>query len=202
MQWSEFGPLVMPYVTGCPEPVLIQHARLATIEWCRKTQCWVEWLEDLQTDGITSEIEIDPSANRLANKVKTITVDGIEWGLVDPDYGISLAFANSSDRFCYTDDGKVLNVFPLQTAGLEVRIRASLTPTRTASTFNDSLSEHLQDISEGAIASIQRLPAQTFSSMSDSAVHEALFRNRIKTIALKVGRGRMAAKMYRASQFY
>ncbi len=192
----------MPYVTGCPEPVMIQHARLATIEWCRRTQCWVEWLDDLTTDGITSEIEIDPSANRLANKIKTVTVDGIEWGLVDPDYGISLAFSDTSDRFCYTDDGKILHVYPLQLAGLPVRIRATLTPTKTATTFDDALIDHQQDIVEGTIASIQRLPGQPFSNMGDSAVHEAIFRNRIKTIALKVGRGRLAAKLHRESQFY
>jgi hypothetical protein len=201
MQWSDFGPFVLPYVIGCPQPVLIHHARLATIEWCRRTQCWVEWLEDLQTDG-TNQIEIDPNSNRLANKVKTVMIDGKEWGLVDPDYAISLAQHETNDRFCYTDDGEVLHVYPLQIAGLPVRVRATFTPTKTAATFDDALMDHLQDIAEGAIASIQRLSGQAFSNREDSAVHEAIFRNRIKTIALKVGRGRLAAKLHRASVFY
>jgi hypothetical protein len=201
MQWSEFGPYVMPHVTGCPEPVLIHHARLATIEWCRKTQCWIEWLDDLATDGLANEIEIDPSSNRLANKVKTVEVDGIEWGLVDPDYGITLASQESSERFCYTDDGKILNVYPLQAAGVKVRIRSTLTPTVTAITFDDALIDYLQDIAEGTIASIQRIPGQDFSNKEDSAIHETLFRSRIQTIALKVGRGRLAAKMHRLPRF-
>lgn len=202
MQWSDFGPLVMPFATGCPEPVLIQHARFATIEWCRRTQCWVEWLEGLSTDGTSNQLEIDPSTNRLANKIKTVLVDEREWGLVDPDYGISLSQHKTADRFCYTDDGKIINIFPLQPKGTSVRILASLTPTRTATAFDDALVEHLQDIAEGAIASIQRLPGQPFSNMGDSAIHESIFRNRIKTIALKVGRGRLAAKLQRTTGFY
>lgn len=202
MQWSDFGPYVQPYVIGCPEPVLIHHARLATIEWCRRTQCWVEWLDDLRTDGKTNEIEIDPSLNRLANKVKTVMVDGKEWGQVSPEYGIALSQHDTHDRFCYTVDGKILNVYPLQLAGLPVRIRATLTPTATAAAFDDALMDHLQDIAVGTVASIQRLPEQTFTNLQDSAIHESFFRDRIKTIAMKVGRGRMAAKLYRESKFY
>ncbi len=202
MQWSDFGPYVMPHVTGCPEPVLVQHARLATIEWCRRTQCWVEWLDDLVTDGVTSEVEIDPSSNRLANKVKTVLVDGKEWDLVDPDYGISLELEDTQDKFCYTDTGQTLIINPLQEAGIVVRVRASLTPTRTATVFDDALSDYLQDIAEGVIASIQRIPGQPFSNPADAAFHEEVFRNRIKTIAIKVGRGRLKAKLRRTSDFY
>jgi len=202
MQWSEFGPYVHPFVIGCPEPVMIHHARLATIEWCRKTQCWVDWLDDLRTDGITNQIEIDPSANRLANKVKTVMVGGQKWGLKDAEYGIALSQHETQDRFCYTDDGKVLHVYPLQPAGLPVRIRASLTPTIKASAFDDALLDHLPDIAEGAIASIQRLPKQAFTDPADSAVHEANFRNRIKTIAAKVSRGFLSAHIAGSARFY
>jgi len=201
MQWSDFGPYVHPFVIGCPEPVMTHHVRLAAIEWCRRTLCWTEWLDDVSTES-TPETEIDPGRNRQIIKIKHVLVGGKDWGLVEPNYGIRLALQQSSEEFCFTEDQKVLQIHPLQPTNTTVRVRAALAPTLQAPSMDRVLDEHAQDIAEGAIASIMRLPGQSFSSMGDSVVHEAAFRGRIKTIALKKSRGLMAAKMYRAASFY
>jgi hypothetical protein len=201
MQWSDFGPYVHPFVIGCPEPVMVHHVRLAAIEWCRRTLCWVEWLDDVGTE-LTPETEIDPGKDRQIIKIKHVLVDGKEWGLVEPDYGTRLALQDSKDEFCFTDDQKTLQIHPLQVMNTPVKIRAALAPTLGAPSMDKVLDEHAQDIASGAIASIMRLPGQSFSNMGDSAVHEAVFRGRIKTIALKKSRGLMAAKLYRPASFY
>lgn len=201
MQWADFGPYVHPYVIGCPEPVMTHHVRLAAMEWCRRTLCWTEWLDEVGTE-LTPEVEVDVGRDRQIIKIKQVLVGGKEWGLVEPDYGIRLALEDSTEEFCFTDDQKTLQVYPLQLMNTPVKIRAVLAPTLQAPSLPKALDEHAQDIAEGAIASIMRLPGQTFSNMGDSAVHEAAFRGRIKTIALKKSRGLMAAKLYRASEFF
>jgi hypothetical protein len=201
MLWAEFAPYVLPHVIGCPDPVMTHHVRLAAIEWCRRTLCWVEWLDDVSTEP-TPEVEIDQGRNRQVIKIKHVVVGGQEWSLVEPDYGIRVAMQDGSEQFCYTDDQKILNVYPLQKIGTPVKIRAALAPSLQAASMDKALDEHAQDIAEGAIASIQRLPGQSFSNMGDSAVHEAIFRSRIKTIALKKSRGLMAAKLSRDSGFF
>ncbi len=201
MQWSDFGPYVHPYVIGCPEPVMIHHVRLASIEWSRRTLCWSEWLDDVSTEP-TPETELDAGRNRQIIKIKNIQVGGKEWGLVEPDYGIRLAMQDTADEFCFTQDNKTLQVFPLQLLGTTVKVRAALAPTLQAPSMDKALDDYAQFIASGAIASIMRLPEQGFSNMRDSAIHEAMFLDKAKTIAMKKARGLLAAKLHRADRFF
>lgn len=200
MQWTDFGPYVMPYVTGCPEPVMVHHVRLAAIEFCRKTLCWTEKLDPVLTDG-TEVVEMDVDAHTNIVKPKAVFVDGVEWTLVEPIIGNSMVSEQSGERFCFTPDKKVLHLYPVQEIGVEVVVRAALCPSLKSTSCIDAIAEHTQDIAAGAIASIMRLPKQDFTNMADSAVHEAQFRGRISTVAMKVGRGNLAARLGGSTEF-
>lgn len=199
MQWSDFGPFVQPYVIGCPDPVLTHHVRLAAMEFCRKTLCWMKRLEEIRTDG-SSIVEIEAEIGALIVKVKSVTVNGKDWPLVDATTGLTNLSNESSDKFCFTEDGKTLNIYPIQPAGSIVIVRAAMAPTVTASSMHDDLNEFIQDIASGAVASIMRIPKQPFTS-TDHAIHEAIFRDRIKTVTSKVGRSFMATRIRGSANF-
>lgn len=192
MQWSDFGPYVYPSVIGCPEPVMTHHARLAAIDFCRKTLCWSKRLDAVVTTG-SEEVEIEPDTDAQIVKTKTVLVDGREWPLVTADLGIGLIASQSHQEFCFTENNRVLNVYPIQKAGVPVVVRAAMAPTLSSKSLNNELNEFVEDIAHGVVARIMRLP--TFSN-PEHAIHESMFRNRIKAIAAKVSRGLLAAKTH------
>lgn len=199
MQWSDFGPHVHPYVIGCPEPVMIHHVRLAAIEFCKKTLCWTKRLDTLQCTG-TADVEVDPGGDLQIVKIKYAFVGDRPFEAVTPQYGITATQLQSQDEFVFTEDGKTIYINPIQLTGTPVLVSASLAPARTAKTLSNELDEYVEDIAHGAIASIMRLPAQTFTS-NDHPIHETIFRERIKSIAAKVGIGMASVKQRRRRSF-
>ena len=200
MNWSAFGPYVLPFVIGCPMPVLEHHARLAAIVFCRRTLCWTQRLDPVLTDG-TPYLDIESIFGAVIVKPKTVLVDGREWPLVSTQDGITLVSQEASGSFCFTEDGKKLSIYPIQPKGTSVVVRAAMAPSATTTTLHDDLSEYLQDIANGAIASIMRLPGQTFSNL-DHVIHEEMFRDRIKTIAAKVSRGYLNTRIAGRARFF
>lgn len=191
MQWSDFGPYVHPFVVGLPEPVLHHHVRLAAIEFCRKTLCWTKRLDMHSAYGM-HEIEVDPELQAKFVKIKQVQIDGRDWGLVHAEHGIALAATETGEQFAFTENGQNLFVYPNQKPGTPILVRAAMEPTLKASLLHADLDEHAPDIAHGAVASIMRLP---LLHNPEHAIHEALFRERIKTISMKMGRGMLAAKM-------
>jgi hypothetical protein len=195
MNWSDFSPYVMPYVIGCSEPLLEQHARMVTIEFCRRTLCDQRLLEEVETDGTPVVTLVLPTGTQIV-KIKSVKADGREWPLVDPIRGMEFVRSESPLDFCFTQDNKTLMLYPEQEVDTPVQVVAALMPTLTASTFSDDIgSQFMYDIAPGIIASIKRVPGQPFSDMNESMVHQAQFEGRVRTITAKIGRGQSAAKM-------
>jgi len=195
MNWSEFSPYVMPYVIGCSDPLLEQHARMVTIEFCRRTMCYQRTLDEVPTDG-TPIVELDlPNGTQIV-KIKGVKADGREWTLVDPIRGMEFVRSESPLDFCFTQDNKTLMLYPEQPTGVPVEVTAALMPTLNASSLDgDVASQFMYDIAPGIIASLKRIPGQPFSNMNESMVHQAQFEGRVRTITAKISRGQSAAKM-------
>lgn len=197
MQWSDFGPYVHPFVIGCPEPVMHHHARLAAIDFCRKTLCWTKRLDMMITDGF-AEMELEPELQAQIVKVKQVQVDDRPWPLVHAEDGINMLATQSAQEFCFTENGLSIFINPVQKPKTHVQVRAAMAPTLTAKMLHADLDEYAEDIAHGAVARIMRVPTL---ANPDHAIHEAMFRDRIKTIAAKVGRGMLAARMGGAPSF-
>jgi hypothetical protein len=196
MLLSEFYPYVLPYVMGCPLPTVDHHVRLAAMEFCKRTSCWQKTLDAVSCNGTDNLIEMDQEAGQQIIKVKAVAVGGINWPLVDSIDGLDLVRSGSQQSFCFTQDNKMLQIHPLQVAGIAVQVDAVLSPSRTATTIDDVIgNDYVQDMAHGAVASIQRIPAQDFTDPNSAIAEQQQFNNRISTIAAKVSRGFIARKM-------
>lgn len=195
MKWSDFGPYVLPHVIGCPDPTMEQHVRLAAIEFFRRTLSWREVLDAVLTDG-TEWVELEPPRQTQIIKIKSVSVAGRAFPLVETAHGMELARADTGREFVFTQDGRTLAVFPIQKPGIHVVAEVALTPGITATTLQDALAyQHMQDIAHGAIASIARIPGQVFTDPSNSQAQQTLFERRISAVAAKHSRGVMATKL-------
>lgn len=194
--WSDFLPYVLPYVIGCPDPTAEQHIKLAAIEFCRRTLCHRVTLEPEMASGVSHEIELYPETGTQIIKIKAVAVGGREFDLVDPIKGLSLVRSEYPSDFVFTQDNLTLQVYPLQANGTPVVADVALAPSITSTGLSDALAAaHLQDIAQGAIASIKRISGQVFSDLNGSAVHQGLFDARLKTVSAKTARGWSAARL-------
>lgn len=189
MLLRDFQPFVMPFVVGCPSPVLEHHARLVCADWCRKTLAYTLELDPVVTDG-TAVVEMEPESRTQIVKVTAVTVAGREWEVVDAARGRRFARCGHSGEFCFTQDNKILSIYPLQSADAEVVVTAALMPDPAkAISLDDSVANlYVSDIAEGIIASIMRVPNQAFSNPKDAMTHQGMYESRRSTIAAKLGR--------------
>lgn len=193
MQWADFGPYVDPYVIGCPEPVLVHHARLAAIDFARRTQCWKVMLEPVMANGSDTYIEVEKDPYTDISRCLIVNVGGENWPTVDAHDGYTRLLQNgNAQTFAFLDtDSDVLHVSPPQPKNTRVEIMAALVPSLNSPELAKPLEQYAQDISHGIIARIMLIPTQTFTNPKDAAVHQALFNGRITTIASKISLGRM-----------
>ena len=190
MQWADFSPYVLPFVIGCPYPTLELQAKLAAIEFCEKTKCWVKPLEPAQAYG-QHLLEVDASYEKARIvDIQMVQVDGVEWPIVDPTVGIRRAQADDGRAFCFPATGGVM-IYPLQPSGTNVVVTASLVPTLAATSLDTLLYEHVDAIAHGTIARIMRIPGQPFTG--DANTFETMFRECIKTESARLARGNIAA---------
>lgn len=204
MLWRDFEPYVLPYVIGCPMPVLEHHARLTAIDWCRKTLCMTRELDPELSSGESNEIDIAPPTGMQIVRPVDVAVGGREFNLTDPLYGKRLARNLGQHEFCFTADNVTLFVYPLQAADVEVVITAALMPALGTSTgFDDDIAlEHADDIAKGISAAILKIPNQEFSNSALAMEMDASYKARRTTIAAKYSRGIAAGKTRSKPQFF
>jgi hypothetical protein len=201
MKWLDFSPYVLPYVIGCPDPTLEMHARLAAIEFFRRTLSWREVLDAIPAEG-SELVELEAPMQTQIIKVKSVSVDGRDFPLVETTHGSELSRTDAGREFAFTRDNRTLVIYPIQAIGTPVVVEAALAPSITSSTLPDALAQHhMQDIAHGAIASLKRFSGQPFTDPNGAQEQQALFERRISAVAAKHSRGVMAAKLRSRATF-
>ncbi|XVJ69944.1 MAG: hypothetical protein HEQ39_09995 [Rhizobacter sp.] len=195
MKWSEFGPYVLPDVIGVPEPMLWLHARLASIEFCRRTLCDTLTLDPSNTDGTTTvELELPPETQII--KIKAVEVAGRDHPLVTPIHGNALVRSQSGQPFCFLANDLTLAVYPAQPKKTKVTADVALAPSIEAEELRDTVAaQYAQDIANGVVARLKKITNQVWSDPTGAVDAQQRFLGRISTVAAKVGRGQVAAKM-------
>lgn len=196
MLWRDFAPYVLPSVIGCPIPTLVHHARLTSIDWCRRTACWRVDLDPVQLPGGSHVAYIDPlSIQAAVTKVITVSVGGRERTLVSPRDGQRFVRSQHPGEFCFTTDNRDLQVYPMEPAGTEVIVTATLVPSATAAELDDMVAaDWIGDIAIGVTAAIKRIPNQEFSDPVGARDDQARYEDRRTSVAAKFARGLSAAK--------
>lgn len=204
MLWREFSPYVLPYVIGCPIPVLEHHMRLAAIDWCRKTLSLQRDLDPVLADGTTHAVAITPPAGYTTIRALAVAVAGKERELVTDRIGQQFSRTDHPGDFCFTRNNLTLEVYPLEVVGVDVVVTAALMPSLgTSPGIDDDVAlEYANDIALCAIASIKRLPIPELADPAGAIDHQTRYESRRSTVAAKVTRGLSAAKTRTPTKFF
>ncbi len=196
MIWSDFYSWVLPSVPGSPNPTLDLHIRQAAIEFCRRTLCWVRTLDPVETNGMDIRFDLDLPSQTQAVKLMAVAVNRREYLLVDTQRGLQLVRQGSGADFSFTQDKLTLDVHPLRQRGDSIEVDMALAPSFNASSIEtDVASPYVQEIAQGALATLQTIAGVAWSDPGLAAVNKALFNQRVATVAMHFARGQGAARV-------
>ena len=196
MIWSDFYSWVLPSVPGCPNPTLDLHIRQAAIEFCRRTLCWVRTLDPVEANGMDIRFDLDLPSQTQAVKLMAVAVNGLEYLLVDTQRGLQLVRQGSGADFSFTQDKLTLDVHPLRQRGDSIEVDMALAPSFNASSIEtDVASSYMQEIAQGALATLQMMAGVAWSDPGLAAANKVLFNQRVATVAMHFARGQGAARV-------
>ena len=196
MIWSDFYSWVLPSVQGCPNTTLDLHIRQSAIEFCRRTLCWVRTLDAVEANGMDIRFDLDLPSQTQAVKLMAVAVNGLEYLLVDTQRGLQLVRQGSGADFSFTQDKLTLDVHPLRARGDSVEVDMALAPSFNASSIEtDVASPHVQEIAQGALATLQMMAGVEWSDPGLAGANKALFNQRVATVAMHFARGQGAARV-------
>lgn len=167
---SAFYPRILPYLPGCPEPMVDQVLVNSAIEFCESSLTLRQNLDSFRTVVGKVEYDLDPpTKNHDINRVMGVTVDGRELrpGLFEAIRN-DMPTATAIPRGFYTD--RTDNTFTLRLSPppdkvYPVIVSVTLRPARNAVLLDDDLYNiWIDPIVSGAIARAMQIPDQPFTN--------------------------------------
>lgn len=169
---SAFYPRILPYLPGCPEPLVDQVLVNAAIEFAETSLTLRQNLDLFNTVVGKVEYELDPPTRYHAiNRVMGVTINGRELqpGLFEAirnDLPIAVAIPRGfyTDR---TDNAFTLRLSPPPDKVYPVTVSVTLRPARDATQLDDDLYNiWIDPIVSGAIARAMQIPDQPFTDLA------------------------------------
>lgn len=167
---SAFYPRILPYLPGCPEPMVDQVLVNSAIEFAEASLTIRQNLDSFSTVVGKVEYDLDPPTRyHDINRVMGVTLDGRELrpGLFEAIRN-DMPTANAIPRGFYTD--RTDNTFTLRLSPppdkvYPVTVSVTLRPARNAVLLDDDLYNiWIDPIVSGAIARAMQIPDQPFTN--------------------------------------
>ena len=195
MDWTAFGPLVLPYATTASAPLLKQHARLAAIEFLAHTKAWQAELAPIACNGVLTLFQLVLPADSAVEKLLAVDVTdtygnisgaGVKTAL----YGARLVRQGSRDLIAYTADRAKLTLLPVQPTGSTFVATVALKPAMDADTLPDEVFEQYgAAIAKGALSSLLAIKDKPWTDTSLARLNFVEFNNAKSVTAREVERG-------------
>ena len=110
--------------------------------------------------------------------------------------GLQLVRQGSGADFSFTQDKLTLDVHPLRGRGDSIEVDMALAPSFNASSIEtDVASPYVQEIAQGALATLQMMPGVAWSDPGLAGINKAVFSQRVATVAMHIARGQGAARV-------
>lgn len=194
MNWDGFGPLILPYATTCPVPLLEQHARLAAIEFLAHTKAWQADLSPLAANGVLTSFAMAPPTDAKVEKLISVSITDAYGNVTEASLKTegdrSRLARRSTDVMASTQDRATLRLTPAQPVGSSIVIRVALKPTQAAASLPDEVFEQYgHQIAKGALATLLAIKDKPWTDTSLARLQFIEFNNAKAVTAREVERG-------------
>lgn len=162
VELDRFLPLVLPYVTTCPDVTAEQYVRRAAIEFCEAVRPW-RYVDTLTTTGANPEPIGIPAQSEI-HQIEEAWFEDSKLDRLSYVDGSQLAGEGEGvPSAIYQDGPDAIWLSPSAVGPL--RLSLFLKPSATATTLPDFfMAQYAQVIADGALSRILMLPEQPFSN--------------------------------------
>lgn len=208
--FDAFEPLIAADVAQCPGPVIIQQARFAAIEFCKRTKVWVADHAAINVLADTASYAlIPPVANTIIvvplnvfYDTKELKPKTREW--LTERYGKWKDVAGEPSYFL-CDNPRSLILVPKPTAALTagLNLQVALKPTVTATDMDDDVYEdHFEDIVTGAKWRLFAMAGRPWSDKGLAEAHKTMFEDAIAKANLRAAKAFSRARLRSPAHFF
>lgn len=186
--WPAFYRDVLPEVLGCTDPGMDLALLRAAQRLFGRAHVWTVWLDNTSTaSGATEyDIELEPGSELV--KLQRATLDGRPIRLTTPE-SLPDDWKTSSagiDACVFTRDSKTITLLPANTAGLVLRVEATLKPSNTATGIEDHFfDQYVEIIATGAKAGLMQQMGHPFSNPARAMDLERRFDDAVGGLAIR-----------------
>ena len=186
---------ILPYVPGCPDSLVINHLRAATIEACEKSQAYVYDLDPVSTVADIYEYDFGQPVGTQVHQILWMIHDGNDLDPISPR-SLELNFPDWRNRSSIprvylqkTPDTFWLVPVPSSSKTNAVNLSVALKPTRTSNNINTTFSTDYRDaIIYGTLFRLLRIPSKGWSDPQAANDYFQLFQGELNEAELR-GRG-------------
>jgi len=192
---------VLPYVPGCPDTLVENHIRSATIDFAERSKAFVFDLDPITTVSGVYEYDFDAPTGTEVHQILWMTFDGNDMDPISPR-SLELNFTDWRDRtgrpnvyLQKTPSTFWLVPVPGSTLSNGILASVALKPTRTTSNIDTNFSNTYRDgIIYGALYRLLRIPQRDWSDPRAANEYFALFNEEVKQAELKARGGDLGVR--------
>lgn len=205
MNLLDLAPYVTPYVTGCPDPMIVQALRQAAREFSEYTRDYRETLSvTLAADTATYDVGAMVSEGAMFLRIERVirNSDGepvtpfkaADYDVDRPGWEIETGPAVCS--YTLADPVGVVRVYPIPDDDIDdtLSVTVSLMPTISASTILDRFgNQHAEYLGYGAAGILMLQPQKPWSNPQGGAFYAGKFAERMSQVRNRVLRDHTTA---------
>lgn len=187
---------VLPYVPGCPDTLVENHLRSATIDFAERSKAYVVDLDPITTVASVFEYDFDQPSGTEVHQILWMTFDGNDMDPISPR-SLELNYPDWRDRtgrphvyLQKTPSTFWLVPVPQTTLTNGILASVALKPTRTTNNIDTIFSNSYRDgIIYGTLYRLLRIPQKTWTDVNAANDYFALFNEEVKHAELKARGG-------------
>ena len=192
---------ILPYVPGCPDSLVINHLRAATIETCEKSKAYVHDLDPLSTVAGVFEYDFGQPTGTDVHQILWMIHAGNDLDPISPR-SLELNFPDWRNRSSIprvylqkTPDIFWVIPVPASSSTDAIRLSVALKPTRSSSSINTDFSTDYRDaIIYGTLYRLLRIPSKDWSDSAAANDYYLLFQGEIEDAELRGRAGNLGVR--------
>lgn len=165
---TAFLPRLLPYLSGCPQPMALQALVDSAISFCEDSLVLRQRLDRQLTTLGQAEFDIGVATPQAVTRVLKVWVDGVEIYAAPADIVDDQRITLARPRAFYTvldDAGLTALLYPVPDKAYTLDVEVALKPVRdAASLHSDLFGTWLESVVEGAKARLMAIPDEPFSN--------------------------------------
>ena len=190
---------ILPYVPLCPDALVEQHIRSATIEFCERSKAYILDMDPFNTTAGVYEYDFDIPVATEVHQVLYMTHDGNDMDPISPR-SLELNYPDwrnrtGSPHVYLQKSSSLFWIVPVPSGTKEVIASVALKPTRTSTNIDSTISNQYRDaIVYGSLYRLLRMPNREWTDIGAAREYLAQFNSEIIQAELRARGGDLGVK--------